>query len=64
MDLIGGFYSNAYDYEKLLRALYLKTILLPETISEMEKDRINVTIGYSPLFRFSAEWHYGMFIYY
>jgi hypothetical protein len=43
----------------MVRALYLKTHLLPETIENMERDRTNVTIAYSPAPGYGWEWHYG-----
>ncbi len=58
--LLGGIFASAYDYGKLVRALYLKQYLKPETITNMELDRTNVTIGYSAATAFDLEWHYGM----
>jgi hypothetical protein len=57
--LAGGIISSAYDYAKMVRALYLKTHLMPETIINMEKDRTNVTISYSPAAAFGLQWHYA-----
>ncbi len=57
--MLGGLVSSAYDYGKLVRALYLKQYLKPETITNMELDRTNVSITYSPATAFGFEWHYG-----
>jgi CubicO group peptidase (beta-lactamase class C family) len=57
--MAGGIFSSANDYAKMVRALYLKTHLLPETIENMERDRTNVTIAYSPAPGYGWEWHYA-----
>lgn len=51
--------SNVVEYEKILRSIYLKTILPPDVIDMMEQDQTNVTVSVSPASEYGVSWHYG-----
>jgi hypothetical protein len=52
--------TNVIEYEKILRSIFMKTILPPDVIDMMEQDQTNVSITISPATEYNVGWHYAL----